>query len=105
MHAAISAKVCYFVEVFSPTVVGLARGYHFKNQEARKKALEQEIEQLQARLGEGVDAEKIVKRHIALLHKYNEAKDAAQILIGRLASIKQTTIRQIHEDYGLTDDD
>lgn len=25
------------------------------------------------------DAEKIVKRHIALLHKYNEAKDATQV--------------------------
>lgn len=130
--------------------------------------MEQEIEQLQARLGwasssvksaymrlfkrrcfqnvfrEGVDAEKIVKRHIALLHKYNEAKDAAQVRFNplismdlwllywtfidshwkskkrfpcffvlsysqrtwpKLASIKQTTIRQIHQDYGLTDND
>ena len=25
------------------------------------------------------DAEKIVKRHITLLHRYNEAKDATQV--------------------------
>ncbi|KAI0290541.1 DNA repair protein [Multifurca ochricompacta] len=51
------------------------------------------------------DAQKIVSRHIKLLHRYNEAKDAAQIIIGKLAVQKKTTIRQIHEDYGLTDDD
>ncbi|KAF9483464.1 hypothetical protein BDN70DRAFT_301812 [Pholiota conissans] len=76
-----------------------------KNQQARAIALQLEIDRLQEKLGERVDAEKIVKRHIQLLHRYNEAKDAAQILIGRLATIKQTTIRQIHEDYGLNDDD
>ncbi|KDR73636.1 hypothetical protein GALMADRAFT_251407 [Galerina marginata CBS 339.88] len=76
-----------------------------KNQEARKNALELEIDKLQEQLGDGVDAEKIVKRHITLLHKYNEAKDATQILIGRLAALKETTIRQIHEDYGLKVDD
>ena len=27
------------------------------------------------------DPEKIVKRHIELLHKYNEAKDATQVLL------------------------
>ncbi|KJA14811.1 hypothetical protein HYPSUDRAFT_48819 [Hypholoma sublateritium FD-334 SS-4] len=76
-----------------------------KNQKARAIALQLEIDKLQAQLGEKEDAEKIVKRHIELLHQYNEAKDAAQILIGRLASIKQITIRQIHEDYGLGADD
>ena len=33
----------------------------------------------------GVDAEEIVKRHIKLLHRYNETKDATQILIGRVS--------------------
>ncbi|PPR01097.1 hypothetical protein CVT26_016003 [Gymnopilus dilepis] len=50
-----------------------------KHTEARKKALEEEIEKLQAKLGEGIDAEKVVQRHITLLHKYNEAKDATQV--------------------------
>lgn len=34
---------------------------------------------------DGVDAEKIVARHIRLLHMYNEAKDATQVLIGRVS--------------------
>ncbi|OSX67216.1 hypothetical protein POSPLADRAFT_1051367 [Postia placenta MAD-698-R-SB12] len=76
-----------------------------KKQEARIAALQEEIEDLQKTLGEGEDAAKIVSRHITLLHQYNEAKDAAQILIGRLATNRQMTIRQVHEDYGLTDRD
>lgn len=70
-----------------------------QNQQARAIELQLEIDRLQAKLGyllasyfckrfkffdwvrhrEGVDAEAIVKRHIHLLHKYNEAKDAAQV--------------------------
>lgn len=30
-------------------------------------------------LKEGVDADKVVSKHIKLLHRYNEAKDAAQV--------------------------
>ncbi|KAJ8454873.1 hypothetical protein ONZ45_g19134 [Pleurotus djamor] len=70
-------------------------------QEARAAELQQEMADLQKRLGDGVNAEEIVKRHIRLLHDYNEAKDAAQILIGRLANMRETTVRQIHEEMGL----
>jgi len=56
-------------------------------------------------LGENEDSEKIVSNHIKLLHQYNESKDATQILIGRLATLKQTTVRQIHLDLELTGDD
>ncbi|KAF8240842.1 hypothetical protein L208DRAFT_1383807 [Tricholoma matsutake] len=49
-----------------------------KKQEARIAALRAEIDGLQAELGEDVDAEQVVKRHIKLLHQYNEAKDATQ---------------------------
>ncbi|KAI8981295.1 DNA repair protein [Trametes punicea] len=76
-----------------------------KAQQARIEALQAEIAELQKSLGENENAEQIVSRHIKLLHRYNEAKDAAQILIGKLAAYRQTTIRQIHSDYGLTDDD
>ncbi|TFK42167.1 DNA repair protein [Crucibulum laeve] len=76
-----------------------------KNQEARVTALQNEIEHLQKELGEDIDAGEIVKRHIKLLHQYNEAKDATQILIGRLATLKETTIRQIHNDYDLPEAD
>ncbi|ETW86604.1 hypothetical protein HETIRDRAFT_99077 [Heterobasidion irregulare TC 32-1] len=74
-------------------------------QEARAAALQDEIDQLQNTLGKEENAEKIVSRHIKLLHRYNEAKDAAQIIMGKLAAHKQTTIRQIHEDFGVADED
>ncbi|KAN0141025.1 hypothetical protein V8E53_001469 [Lactarius tabidus] len=80
-----------------------------KEREVRILDLESEIAELQKELGPGKDAQQIVARHIKLLHRYNEAKDAAQslrmIAYMQLAAHKQTTIRQIHEDYGLTGDD
>ncbi|KAI0052713.1 hypothetical protein FA95DRAFT_1675071 [Auriscalpium vulgare] len=76
-----------------------------KKQEERIAALQAQIEQLEKRFGPGEDPNKLVNDHIKLLHRYNEAKDATQIIIGKLASFKQTTIRQIHEDYDLRDDD
>jgi len=54
---------------------------------------------------ENEDPEKIVSRHIKLLHQYNESKDATQILIGRLAALKQMTVRQIHIDLEFMEDD
>ncbi|KAI0284841.1 hypothetical protein BC826DRAFT_942158 [Russula brevipes] len=92
-----------------------------KGREARISELEAEIAGLQKELGLGEDAQKIVSRHIKLLHRYNEAKDATQVLLhalpsdfspacsssslAHLACHKQTTIRQTHDDYGLADDD
>ncbi|KDQ62887.1 hypothetical protein JAAARDRAFT_202430 [Jaapia argillacea MUCL 33604] len=76
-----------------------------KKQQARVDSLQAEVDKLQNIVGADVDAEKLVSKHIKLLHQYNEAKDATQILIGRLAALKQTTIRQIHEDLGLTNED
>ncbi|KAI0354771.1 hypothetical protein OH77DRAFT_1521644 [Trametes cingulata] len=76
-----------------------------KAQAARIQALQAEIDELQKMLGENENAEQIVSRHIKLLHRYNEAKDATQILIGKLAAYQQRTIRQVHNDFGLTDED
>ncbi|KAI0714655.1 DNA repair protein [Earliella scabrosa] len=76
-----------------------------KAQQARIEALKAEIDCLQQTLGENENAEQIVSRHIKLLHRYNEAKDATQILIGKLSAYRQTTIRQLHNDFGLKDDD
>ncbi|KDQ12064.1 hypothetical protein BOTBODRAFT_176827 [Botryobasidium botryosum FD-172 SS1] len=70
----------------------------------RAAALQTEIDLLEAALGDE-DPQKIVSRHIKLLHEYNEAKDAAQMLMGKIAGIKQTTVKQLHEDYGLELDD
>ncbi|KAJ8079567.1 hypothetical protein PM082_011154 [Marasmius tenuissimus] len=53
----------------------------------------------------GEDASKIVDSHIKLLHRYNEAKDVTQMLIGRLANMKETTVREIHRELGLPETD
>ncbi|KZV93744.1 hypothetical protein EXIGLDRAFT_612594, partial [Exidia glandulosa HHB12029] len=87
----------------------------------RVEELEDEIEALEEQLGDDVDAEKMVSRHITLLHEYNEAKDAGQVrgamfilsdashgsasVRWKLAALKQTTVRQMHQDYGLSVDD
>ncbi|KAK0199121.1 DNA repair protein [Armillaria mellea] len=73
----------------------------FPKQEARIAALEAEAENLQRELGENEDADNIVKKHIKLLHQYNESKDAAQILIGKLALLKEMTVTQVHADLDL----
>ncbi|KAJ3560055.1 hypothetical protein NP233_g11083 [Leucocoprinus birnbaumii] len=49
-----------------------------KKTQARVAALNDEINNLQKKLGMDQDAEAIVKTHIKLLHQYNEAKDATQ---------------------------
>ncbi|KIY50503.1 hypothetical protein FISHEDRAFT_71552 [Fistulina hepatica ATCC 64428] len=76
-----------------------------QKQEARLAALQAEVEKLREELGADEDPDKIIKHHIDLLHRYNEAKDSAQILIGRLAALKNSTIKQIHMDYDLLDAD
>ncbi|KAJ7361021.1 DNA repair protein [Mycena olivaceomarginata] len=76
-----------------------------QKQEARINALEVEAASLEKELGQHEDADAIVKKHIKLLHKYNESKDATQILIGKLATLRETTVRQIHDDMDLRDCD
>ncbi|KAJ7842191.1 DNA repair protein [Mycena olivaceomarginata] len=76
-----------------------------QKQEARINALEVETASLEKELGQHEDADVIVKKHIKLLHKYNESKDATQILIGKLATLRETTVRQIHDDMDLRDCD
>ncbi|TFK99354.1 Swi5-domain-containing protein [Pterulicium gracile] len=77
----------------------------FQKQDAAIADLQSQIDELQAQLGPGADAEKIVKSHIRLLHAYNDVKDAAQVLIGRLATVKETTVTEIHRDLDLPDKD
>ncbi|KAE9398306.1 hypothetical protein BT96DRAFT_994929 [Gymnopus androsaceus JB14] len=79
----------------------------FRSNKLESQRFKQKQINCQHELGTGpdADAEKIVNRHIKLLHRYNEAKDAAQILIGRLANLKETTVRQIHMDLDLPQGD
>ncbi|XP_010114083.1 PREDICTED: DNA repair protein SWI5 homolog, partial [Chlamydotis macqueenii] len=60
-------------------------------------ALDQEIAQL---LSEGYSLEELEK-HISLLHKYNDIKDAGQMLLGKLAVIRGVTTKQLYPEYDL----
>ncbi|KAF2742250.1 Swi5-domain-containing protein, partial [Sporormia fimetaria CBS 119925] len=57
--------------------------------------------------GEPTDAEvmgaahKIVKKHIKLLHEYNEIKDVGQGLMGLIADQRGVRIIEIQEEFGI----
>lgn len=59
--------------------------------------LDQEIAQL---LDEGYSEEEL-DAHIALLHEYNEMKDAGQMLLGKLAEIREITTKELYPEFGL----
>lgn len=41
------------------------------------------------------------KEIMDLLHEYNEIKDAAQVVIGCIANIEKTTVKEIHQRLNL----
>lgn len=40
-----------------------------------------------------------LQSHIDNLHRYNEIKDAAQLVLGRLAELEQVTLKEMHKKY------
>ncbi|KAM0679727.1 hypothetical protein GINT2_002137 [Glugoides intestinalis] len=44
------------------------------------------------------DPQKEINEFIKKLNRYNNAKDAAQSLIGKIAELKSTTIKEINEE-------
>lgn len=40
--------------------------------------------------------------HIKNLHRYNEIKDAAQLVMGRLAELEGVTVKEMHEKYEIS---
>ncbi|KAJ7819896.1 hypothetical protein B0H14DRAFT_2834845 [Mycena olivaceomarginata] len=60
-------------------------------EEARINVLEVEAASLEKELEQHEEADVIMKKHIKLLDKYNESKD-----VTRLATLRETTVRQIH---------
>nr|XP_042130841.1 DNA repair protein SWI5 homolog [Peromyscus maniculatus bairdii] len=63
----------------------------------RRDMLDKEIAQLVKegyRVGE-------LENHIALLHEYNDVKDVAQMLLGKLALTRGVTTKELYPDFGL----
>lgn len=46
-----------------------------------------------------VSRQKVVNHHIKCLHAYNEIKDIAQGLFGKLAEIRGLRTRDVYEDF------
>ncbi|XP_071511030.1 uncharacterized protein [Diadema antillarum] len=69
--------------------------------QARLSELDEEIISLQ---NEGCKEEEL-QLHIKKMHEYNELKDMAQMLLGRIASLEGVTTRQLHEEMGIHDGD
>jgi hypothetical protein len=44
-------------------------------------------------------------KYIELLHRYNDAKDFGQFLLGKLALLKQCTVSSLYNEFDLDTDD
>ncbi|XP_043838368.1 DNA repair protein SWI5 homolog, partial [Dromiciops gliroides] len=63
----------------------------------KRDALDQEISQLMA---EGYVVSEL-EDHISLLHEYNDIKDVGQMLMGKLASIRGVTTKELYPEFDL----
>lgn len=61
----------------------------------RENELDREIAELQSQ-GLSIDE---LDRQIDLLHRYNDIKDIAQTVMGRLAELESVTVKSLHEKY------
>lgn len=51
------------------------------------------------------DVQMTIKRHIDLLHRYNEIKDTVQAMMGKVAYTRGLMTADLYTDYGLEIDD
>lgn len=51
------------------------------------------------------EIDRLHKRHLDRLHRYNEAKDVAQALMGRLAQLSGCTTRELYPQFNLSLED
>ena len=62
----------------------------------KETQLDREIAQL---VSENLSVEEL-DHQIDLLHRYNDIKDVAQIVMGRLAELENVTVKSLHQKYG-----
>lgn len=51
------------------------------------------------------NAQTTIKKHIKLLHRYNETRDVGQGLIGMVAESRKVRVRDVQEEFGVRDGD
>ncbi|EMR09986.1 hypothetical protein PNEG_01744 [Pneumocystis murina B123] len=72
--------------------------------EARLNELTEKQKTLQATL-KNPDATSTVKQHIVLLHTYNEIRDVALGLMGKIADQERCRVVEVMDRFGITKDD
>lgn len=68
--------------------------------ESETRTVDKRIEELTQKQNE---LEHKISKKLNLIHKYNETKDLAQFLMGKLAEMEQCTVMKIHERMGVAD--
>ncbi|KAJ5910951.1 DNA repair protein SWI5 [Penicillium subrubescens] len=73
------------------------------NLQSQQAQLEAEIAEIEKTLKN--DSSETVKRHIRLLHDYNEIKDIAQGLMGLIAEARGVRHVDVQREYGVKEQD
>ncbi|KAJ5364775.1 DNA repair protein SWI5 [Penicillium cataractarum] len=71
--------------------------------QTQQAQLEAEISEIKTQLKN--DPSETVKRHIRLLHEYNEIKDIAQGLMGLIAEARGVRHVDVQREYGVKEQD
>ena len=65
----------------------------------------QRIEEERNRRGGVRGQRELVRQHILALRKYNEIKDVCVSLLEKLATLRNSTVRELYEEFGLSEQD
>ncbi|XP_069119376.1 DNA repair protein SWI5 homolog [Argopecten irradians] len=65
--------------------------------EGRTKTVQKDIEVLKK---SGYDLSEL-KKHMDMMHQYNEIKDVGQMVLGRIAELDGVRTRDLYKEYGL----
>ncbi|KAL2854717.1 Swi5-domain-containing protein [Aspergillus pseudodeflectus] len=74
-----------------------------KDLESQVAAIESQVAEIRAKLKN--DPSETVKRHIRLLHEYNEIKDVGQGLIGLIADARGMRQVDVEREFGVCEKD
>lgn len=67
-----------------------------------KRSIYNKLTELESKLNEMLENDKKLIS-LELLHRYNETKDATQIVIQHIANMEGTTVSEVHRRMGLED--
>lgn len=73
--------------------------------EAQLTALRAQHDRLLSQLQDGENAQQTVKKHIRLLHAYNEIRDVGLGLMGLIADRKGQRLAEVLREFGVEEGD